>query len=144
MVKTVSASPHSDETLLFDLKAAGDGHLVYGPYPYQWFPAGRYEATFDLALTRKASGSQATLVIEIVDNTDRYLAQRRLSADPPPCEFTLPFVPKGDELFLEFRIFAAGFADGELRFGGVKLQPARVAPSETLGRIAASGAQARC
>jgi hypothetical protein len=27
------------------------------------------------------------------------------------------------ELFLAFRVFAAGFAGGELRFGGVKLRP---------------------
>jgi hypothetical protein len=104
--------------LIFDLKAA-DGHLVYGPY--LWFPAGHYEATFDLTLTHVAPAPTAKLVIEIVDNTDKYLAQRDLFPLSPAPESKLQIVLDGSELFLEFRVFAKGFAGGELRFGGIKL-----------------------
>jgi lipopolysaccharide biosynthesis glycosyltransferase len=110
------------KTLIFDLKAA-DGHLVFGPY--LWYPAGSFEATFNLAVTRVAPGPTNKLVIEIVDDTDRYLAQRDLSPIPSATENTLQFVVDRSELFLAFRVFATGFAGGELRFGGVKLRPRR-------------------
>src|SRR5580692_7170599 len=64
------------EILIFDLKAA-DGYLVFGPY--LWYPAGSYEATFNLAVTRVAPGPTNKLVVEIVDDADRYLAQQDLS-----------------------------------------------------------------
>jgi len=110
------------ETLIFDLKAA-DGYLVFGPY--LWYPAGSYEATFNLAVTRVAPDPTNKLVIDIVDGTDRYLAQRDLSSVPSATENTLQFVVDRSELFLAFRVFATGFAGGELHFGGVKLRPHR-------------------
>jgi len=108
------------ETLIFDLKAA-DGYLVFGPY--LWYPAGNYEATFNLAVTRVAPEPTNKLVIDIVDDTDRYLAQGDLSPVRSATENTLQFMVDRSELFLAFRIFATGFAGGELRFGGVKLLP---------------------
>ena len=108
------------ETLIFDLKAA-DGHLVFGPY--MWYPAGSYEATFNLSVTRVAPDSTSKLVIDIVDDTDRCLAQRDLSSIPSSTESTLQFVVDRSELFLAFRVFATDFAGGKLRFGGVKLRP---------------------
>ena len=107
------------ETLIFDLKAA-DGYLVFGPY--LWYPAGNYEATFNLAVTRVAPGLTNKLVVEIVDDTDRYLAQQELSPVPSATENMLQFVVDRSELFVAFRVFATGFASGELRFGGVKLR----------------------
>jgi lipopolysaccharide biosynthesis glycosyltransferase len=107
------------DTLIFDLKAA-DGYLVFGPY--LWYPAGSYEATFNLAVTRVAPDPTNRLVIDIVDDTDRYLAQRDLSPIPSATENTLQFVVDRSELFLAFRVFATGFAGGELRFGGVTLR----------------------
>jgi lipopolysaccharide biosynthesis glycosyltransferase len=107
------------ETLIFDLKAA-DGHIVFGPY--QWYPAGRYEATFNLAVTGAAPDPTGKLAIDIVDNADRYLAQRDVSPLPSATQSTLRFVVDGNELFLAFRVFAADFAGGELRFGGVTLR----------------------
>ena len=106
-------------TLIFDLKAA-DGCLVFGPY--LWYPAGSYEATFNLAVTRVAPGPTNKLVIDIVDDTDRCLAERDLSPIPSETEITLQFVVDRSELFLAVRVFATGFAGGELRFGGVKLR----------------------
>jgi hypothetical protein len=100
------------ETLIFDLKAA-DGYLVFGPY--LWYPAGSYEATFNLAVTRVAPGLTNKLVVEIVDDTDRYLAQQDLSPVPSATENTLQFLVDRSELFLAFRVFATGFAGGELR-----------------------------
>ena len=108
------------ETLIFDLKAA-DGYLVFGPY--LWYPAGSYEATFNLAVTGIAPDPTSKLAIDIVDDTDRCLAQRDLSPMPSATENTLQFVVDRSELFLTFRIFATGFAGGVLRFGGVKLRP---------------------
>jgi lipopolysaccharide biosynthesis glycosyltransferase len=108
------------ETLIFDLKAA-DGYLVLGPY--LWYPAGHYEATFNLVVTRIAPDPTNKLVIDIVDDADRYLAQRELSPVPSAPENTLQFVVDRSELFLAFRVFATGFAGGELRFGGVTLRP---------------------
>jgi lipopolysaccharide biosynthesis glycosyltransferase len=108
------------ETLIFDLKTA-DGHLVFGPY--LWYPAGNYEATFNLAVTRVAPDPTNKLAIDIVDDADRYLAQRDLSPIPSATESTLQFVVDRYERFLAFRVFATGFAGGELRFGGVKLRP---------------------
>ena len=108
------------EALIFDLKAA-DGYLVFGPY--LWYPAGSYEATFNLAVSRVAPDPTSKLVIDIVDDIDRCLAQRDLSPVPSATENTLQFVVDGSELFLAFRVFATGFAGGELRFGGVKLRP---------------------
>ena len=108
------------EILIFDLKAA-DGYLVLGPY--LWYPAGSYEATFNLAVTRVAPAPTNKLVIDIVDDTDRCLAQRDLSPVPSATENTLQFVVDRSELFLAFRVFATGFAGGELRFGGVILRP---------------------
>jgi hypothetical protein len=108
------------EALIFDLKAA-DGHLVFGPY--QWYPAGSYEATFNLALTRVAPDPTNKLVVDIVDDADKCLAQRDLSPTSPATESTLQFVVDRSELFLAFRVFATGFAGGELRFGGVTLRP---------------------
>ncbi len=108
------------EILIFDLKAA-DGYLVFGPY--LWYPAGSYEATFNLAVTGVAPDPTNKFAIDIVDDTGRYLAQRDLSPVPSATENTLQFVVDRSELFLAFRIFATGFAGGELRFGGVKLRP---------------------
>jgi lipopolysaccharide biosynthesis glycosyltransferase len=108
------------EILIFDLKAA-DGYLVFGPY--LWYPAGNYEATFNLAVTRVAPNPTNKLMIDIVDDTDRCLAQRDLSPIPCATESTLRFVVDRSELFLAFHVFATGFAGGELRFGGVKLRP---------------------
>ena len=105
--------------MIFVLKAA-DGHLVFGPY--LWYPAGSYEATFNLAVTGVAPGTTNKLVIDIVDKADRYLAQRGLSSVPSVTESTLQFVVDRSELFLAFRVFATGFPGGELRFGGVKLR----------------------
>jgi hypothetical protein len=65
------------------------------------------------------------LAIDIVDDTDRCLAQRALSPIPSATESTLQFVVDRSELFLAFRIFATGFAGGKLRFGVVKLRPLR-------------------
>jgi lipopolysaccharide biosynthesis glycosyltransferase len=110
------------EALIFDLKAA-DGYLVFGPY--LWYPAGNYEAAFNLAVTGVAPDPTNKLVIDIVDDTGRYLAQRDLSPVPSAAENTLQFVVDRNELFLAFRVFATGFAGGELRFGGVKLRPHR-------------------
>lgn len=107
------------ETLIFDLKAA-DGHLVFGPY--QWYPAGIYEATFNLAVTGVAPVSTNKLAIDIIDNADRCLAQRELPPIPSMMESTLRFVVDGNECFLSFRTFAADFAGGELRFAGVTLR----------------------
>jgi lipopolysaccharide biosynthesis glycosyltransferase len=108
------------ETLIFDLKVA-DGHLVFGPY--LWYPTGNYEATFNLAVMGVEPEPASKLVIDIVDNTDRYLAKRDLSPIPSANESTLQFVVDRSELFLAFRVFATGFPDGELRLGGVKLRP---------------------
>ena len=108
------------EILIFDLEVV-DGYLIFGPY--LWYPAGSYEATFNLAVTRVAPDPTSKLAIDIVDNTDRHLAQRDLSPIPSATESTLQFVVDGSELFLAFRVFATGFAGGELRFGGVKLRP---------------------
>ena len=110
------------EALIFDLRAA-DGYLVFGPY--LWYPAGSYEATFNLAVSRVAPDPTNKLVIDIVDDTDRCLAQRDLSPVPSATENTLQFVVDRSELFLAFRVFATGFAGGELRFGGVTLRPHR-------------------
>ena len=110
------------ETLIFDLKVA-DGHLVFGPY--LWYPAGNYEATFNLAWAGVAPDPTGKLVIDIVDNADRCLAQRDLAPVPSATESTLQFVVDRNELFLAFRVFATGFAAGELRFGGVKLRSHR-------------------
>jgi len=110
------------ESLIFDLKAA-DGHLVFGPY--LWYPAGNYEATFNLAVTRFAPEPTNKLMIDIVDDADRCLARRDLSPTPSATESTLQFVVDRSELFLAFRVFATGFTCGELRFGGVRLLPAR-------------------
>jgi lipopolysaccharide biosynthesis glycosyltransferase len=107
------------ETLVFDLKAA-DGHLVFGPY--LWYPGGNYEATFNLVVRGVAPGPINKLVIDIVDNAERYLAQRDLSSIPSVTESTLQFVVDRSELFLAFRVFATGFTGGKLRFGGVKLR----------------------
>jgi lipopolysaccharide biosynthesis glycosyltransferase len=106
------------ETLIFDLKAA-DGQLVFGPY--LWYPAGNYVATFNLAVTHIAPDPTNKLVIDIVDDADRCLAQRDLCSIAPATESTLQFVVDRSELFLAFRVFAAGFAGGKLHFGGVKL-----------------------
>ncbi len=111
---------HNGEALIFDL-ATADGHLVFGPY--QWYPAGSYEATFNLAVTRVAPDPTNKLVIDIVDDADRSLAQRNLSPSPSAAESTLQFVVDRSELFLAFRVFATGFGGGQLRFGGVKLRP---------------------
>jgi lipopolysaccharide biosynthesis glycosyltransferase len=108
------------ESLMFHLKAA-DGHVVFGPY--LWYPAGTYEATFKLAVTRVAPDTTNKLVIDIVDEAERCLAQRDLSPIPSATESTLQFTVDRNELFLAFRIFATGFSGGELRFGGVKLRP---------------------
>jgi lipopolysaccharide biosynthesis glycosyltransferase len=121
-VKSTRGGFRHGETSIFDLKAA-DGYLVFGPY--LWYPAGSYEATFDLAVTGVAPDPTNKLAIDIVDDTDRCLAQRDLSPVPSAAESTLQFVVDRSELFLAFRIFAAGFAGGELRFGGVKLRPHR-------------------
>ena len=67
------------EILIFDLKAA-DGYLVFGPY--LWYPAGSYEATFNLAVTGVAPDRTNKFAIDIVDDTGRYLAQRDLSPVP--------------------------------------------------------------
>jgi lipopolysaccharide biosynthesis glycosyltransferase len=107
------------DALIFDL-AAADGDLVFGPY--QWYPAGSYQATFELAATRVAPGPTSKLVIAIVDDGDRSLAQREFSFIPSATESTLQFVVDRNELFLAFRVFAAGFRGGELRFGGVRLR----------------------
>jgi lipopolysaccharide biosynthesis glycosyltransferase len=107
------------EALTFDLEAA-DGHLVFGPY--LWYPAGNYEATFKLTVTGAAADPTNKLVIDIVDNADRCLAKRHLSAVPLAIETTLQFVVDRSELFLAFRVFARGFLDGELRFAGVTLR----------------------
>jgi hypothetical protein len=87
-----------------------------------WYPAGNYQATFDLALAHVTTGPTSKLVIEIVDHTFRCLAQRELSSVPSATECTLQFTINGSELFLEFRLFARDFADGELRFGGIMLR----------------------
>jgi lipopolysaccharide biosynthesis glycosyltransferase len=108
------------ETLIFDLEAA-DGYLVFGPY--LWYPAGSYEATFNLAVTGVAPDPTSKIAIDIVDDTSRFLAQRDLSSIPSATASTLQFVVDRNELFLAFRVFAIGFAGGELRFGGVKLRP---------------------
>jgi lipopolysaccharide biosynthesis glycosyltransferase len=108
------------ETLIFDLMAA-DGYLVFGPH--LWYPTGNYEATFNLAVTRVAPDPTNKLTIDIVDDTDRCLAQRDLSPIRSATESALQFVVDRSELFLAFRVFATGFAGGELRFGGVKLRP---------------------
>jgi|GEM_PF-1773282 len=107
------------DTLIFDLKAA-DGHLVFGPY--LWYPAGNYEATFNLAVTHVAPQPTNKLVIDIVDDADRYLARRDLSPLPSAPESVLQFAVDRSELFLAFRVFATGFVGGELRFGGVTLR----------------------
>jgi lipopolysaccharide biosynthesis glycosyltransferase len=108
------------ESLIFDL-ATADGHIVFGPY--FWYPAGRYEATFDVALTGVAAEPANKLAIDIVDDAGGCLAQRDLSVIASPTERTLQFVVDGSEIFLAFRVFAAGFSRGELRFGGVTLRP---------------------
>jgi hypothetical protein len=108
------------ETILFDLKAA-DGHVVFGPH--LWYPAGSYQATFDLSVTDVAPRPTCRLEIDIVDSTDRQLAQRELSPMPSPVECTLQFVVDSSDLFLAFRIFATGFDEGALRFAGVRLRP---------------------
>jgi lipopolysaccharide biosynthesis glycosyltransferase len=113
------------EILIFDLKVA-DGYLVFGPY--LWYPAGNYEATFDLAWASVAADPTGKLVIDIVDNADRCLAQRDLAPVPSATESTLQFVVDSNELFLAFRVFATGFSAGELRFGGVKLRSHRPIP----------------
>jgi lipopolysaccharide biosynthesis glycosyltransferase len=107
------------EILIFDLKVA-DGHLVFGPY--LWYPAGNYEATFNLAWAGVAADPTRKLVIDIVDNADRCLAQRDLALVPSATESTLQFAVDRNELFLAFRVFATGFSAGELRFGGVELR----------------------
>jgi lipopolysaccharide biosynthesis glycosyltransferase len=107
------------EILIFDLKAAG-GQVVFGPY--QWYPAGDYEATFDLTVTGVAPNPTNKLVIDIVDDAGRSLTQRDLSPIPTTTESTLQFAVDRNELFLAFRVFATGFPAGELRVGGVKLR----------------------
>ena len=106
--------------LVFDLKI-GDGHLIFGPY--LWYPAGRYEAIFNLAVTIDAPNPTNKIVIDIVDDMDRCLAQQELSSTPSATESALHFVVDRNELFLTFRVFATGFASGELRCGSVKLRP---------------------
>ncbi len=108
------------ETLIFELRVA-DGHLVFGPY--LWYPAGNYEATFNLAVAGVAPDQISKLAIDIADNADRCLAQRDLSPIPAATECTLQFAVDRNELFLAFRVFASGFAGGELRFSGVQLRP---------------------
>jgi lipopolysaccharide biosynthesis glycosyltransferase len=121
------------ETLIFDLRAA-DGYLIFGPY--LWYPAGNYEAAFDLVVMHLAPDPTNKLVIDIVDDTERYLAQRDLSPIPSATESTLRFAVDRSELFLAFRVFATGFSGGELRFGGVKLGPARAALSASSKHVA--------
>jgi hypothetical protein len=105
--------------LVFDLRTA-DGHLVVGPY--LWYPAGSYEATFNLAVTSVTPEPTNKLVIDIVDDGGRYLARRDLSSILPVTERTLHFMVDRNELFLAFRVFATGFPSGDLRFGGVRLR----------------------
>ncbi len=119
-VISIRGGRRDGDTLIFDLKTA-DGYLVLGPH--LWYPAGSYEATFNLAVTRIARDPTSKLAIDIVDDTDRCLAQRDLSPVPSATENTLQFVVDRSELFLAFRVFATGFAGGELRFGGVTLRP---------------------
>jgi len=107
------------ESLIFDLKAA-DGYLIFGPN--LWYPAGSYEATFNLAVTGVAPSQTNKFMIEVVDDADRCLAQRNFPPVPSAAEGTLQFVVDRAELFLEFRVFARGFLAGELRFGGVELR----------------------
>lgn len=110
------------DSLIFDL-AGADGHLVFGPY--RWYPAGHYEAAFDLAVIQAASNATSKVVIDIVDDSDRHLARGELSATLSAADATLQFVVDEDEMFLAFRVFATGFTAGELRFGGVTLRPHR-------------------
>jgi len=107
--------------LVFDLGNA-NGHVVYGPYVE--YPAGNYEAVFDISLSGVTGDEQFQLVIETSANTDQFLAQRSLSAVEPvsKADRTLVFAVTGGDMFLEFRIFAGGFASGTLRFSGVSLK----------------------
>ena len=96
--------------------------FVYGPYT--WYPAGTYEATFEFATKSWAIGRKTALVIEIVDHSGRYLAQRQLARrlDLTVGNCTLPFVIDGNELHVEFRISARCFWAGQLWFKGLKLR----------------------
>ena len=75
--------------------------------------------------THVAPGRMNKIVIDIVDDARRVLAKRHLSPIPSAAESTLQFVVDGSDIFLAFRVFATGFAGGELRFGSVKLRPRR-------------------
>jgi lipopolysaccharide biosynthesis glycosyltransferase len=111
----------ADGALLFDLDGV-DGHLVYGPY--QWFPAGHYDAVFDFSIEDARQGRTAKVVIEVVDNTDRFLAQQDVPLNAISIQDArLEFVADGSEQFFEFRLFATGFVRGTLRFKGVRLRP---------------------
>ena len=107
------------EMLIFDLEAA-DGHVVFGPY--LWYPFGRYQATFILATKGIAPDAPGKFTIDIVDDTGQSLAQRDLPPSPSAAASTLQVLVDRNEMFLAFRIFAGGFAEGELRFGGVRLR----------------------
>jgi len=108
------------QTLSFNL-AHATGHIVYGPY--LWYPPGNFEAAFDIRLTHGAGSAQGSLVMEVTDDSDRFLAQRSLSVtdDLSESSRTVQFTVTGRELFLEFRIFAGGFDGGILQFSGVRL-----------------------
>jgi lipopolysaccharide biosynthesis glycosyltransferase len=109
-----------DQALAFNLADAA-GHLVYGPY--LWYPPGSYKAIFEITLSPGAGGGQSRLVIEVTDDSNRFLAQRFLSVAESvsgACR-ELDFTATGRELFLEFRVFADGFTGGTLRFSGVSL-----------------------
>lgn len=113
-------SGNNGDTLLFDL-AGASGHLVYGPY--LWYPRAHYESIFEFDLSPDAIGDAPRLVIEAADTSGRYLAQRDVAVTPaPPADSrALHFIAPGREWTLEFRIFAAGFSIGTLRFSGVTL-----------------------
>jgi len=104
----------------FDL-AAADGHIVYGPYA--WYPPGGYRVSFDVSIS-DARPRRGSIGIDVVADSDKTLAQSTvpLGQNLSERDFTLEFTTKGEETFVEFRIYATGFERGRLQFGGVKLQ----------------------
>lgn len=118
----------ADGALAFAL-AGIEGHLVYGPYAR--LAAGDYMVVYDLALEGADPAADARIVIEVGSSREPFKAQRIFSAVRAfaPRALTLSFRLQPDDMSVEFRVFAAGYRSGTLRFAGVRLMRQTKAPS---------------
>lgn len=123
-----------DGALAFDLAGIA-GHVVYGPYAR--LAAGDYMVVFDLGLAGADSAADARIVVEVGSNREPFKAQRAFSAirDFAPRSLALSFRLQPDDVSVEFRVFAAGYRSGTLRFAGVRLMRQAAAQSGWRGML---------